>query len=57
MADQKQGSYPGHDEGTEKAKNAPAGYNSPSVHAPLSETPVSVNVKTPTGHTGGESRK
>jgi len=48
-------SYPGHDEGTNKPPNAPEGYNSPATHAPLSESPSSVNVKTPNGHRSGES--
>lgn len=56
MAD-KTAKYPGHDEATEGPKTKPDGYNSPAVHAPLADSATSVNVKTPNGHTGGESRK
>lgn len=56
MADTKTDSYPGHSEGTQKPTNTHGiNYNSPAAHAPLSDTPTSVNVKTPSGHKGGES--
>lgn len=52
MAD-KMGGFPGHDEGTNKPNNAPAGYSSPATHAPLqSDSSNPVNVKTETGTTG-----
>lgn len=52
MADTK---YPGHDEGTKMPPNAPAGYNSPATHAPLSSGSDGVNVKTDMGNTGKAS--
>ena len=55
MADQGNNpKYPGHDEATVAPPKPLAGYNSPATHAPISENPVSVNVKTPSGETGGE---
>lgn len=57
MADQGDNvKYPGHDEATVAPSKKLAGYNSPATHAPISETPVSVNVKTPSGESGGEKR-
>jgi hypothetical protein len=57
MADQGNNpKYPGHDEATVAPPKPLAGYNSPATHAPISENPVSVNVKTPSGETGGEKR-
>lgn len=49
MADTK---YPGHDEGTKAPPTAPAGYNSPATHAPLSQEPQGVNSKTGLGKDG-----
>ena len=49
MADEK--SYPGH-EGSNKPPVAPPGYLSPATHAPLSQEPQGVNVKTELGKDG-----
>jgi len=57
MAETKKGSYPGHDEGTKLPSNTHGiNYNSPATHADLSDSPISVNVKTPSGHKGGDSK-